>query len=111
VEKFISAFRKIAGRLNACKPDPKAECFFEVVSGGLIWTDERPSFEVDAEELGALRILWSYRTSLLLGKPRAEFQRVWDAAFALSPHWPGFIIERQQPRSDLVALIPESKRR
>jgi hypothetical protein len=109
VEKFISAFRRIAGRLNVCKADPKAECFFELLSGGLIWTDERPSFEMDVEELGALRILWNYRTSLLVGKPRTEFQDVWDTAIALAPHWPGFLAERQRPRSDIMALIPDSK--
>ena len=111
MEQFITAFRAIAGRLNTLTPDPKASCFFECLSGGLIWTDERPPFSVDVEELGALRMLWNYRTSMLVGRPRAEFRELWDLAVKVAPHWPGFLPERQQPQPEFIALIPESKRR
>ena len=93
------------------EPTSDAQCFFECLSGGLIWTDERPPFEVDAEELGSLRVLWNYRTSLLLGKPRTEFDEVWSSALMLAPQWPGFLQERREPRTGLLALIPEAKRR
>jgi len=106
-----TAFHAIAQRLNAMKPDSNAHCFFEAMSGGLIWTDERPSFHVDTDELGSLRVLWNYRTGLLIGKPRTEFDEVWSSALSLAPKWPGFLPERRQPRPDLLALIPESKRR
>jgi len=107
-----AAFRRIAKRLNAMKPDPDSECFFELMSGGLIWTDEQPSWwpaDMDMEELGSLRILWNYRTSLILEVPRAEFDAVWNFALELAPEWPGFLPERREPRDDLLALIPKPK--
>jgi hypothetical protein len=104
-----TALRRIAKRLNAMKPDPNSECFFELMSGGLVWTDERPSWWPDADEFGALRILWNYRTSLILEHPRAEFDEIWNSAVNLAPNWPGFLPERREPRSELLALIPKSK--
>src|ERR1041385_573623 len=67
MEQFITAFETIAARLNALEPDSKARCFFELMSGGLIWVDERPPFDLDTKQMGALRMLWNYRTSLLVG--------------------------------------------
>ena len=110
MEKFLAAFREIAGRMNVLESDPEAQCCFEYLSGALVWTDERPPFRVNAEELGALRMLWNYRTSLLLGTPRVEFQDIWDSALALAPQWPGFLPGRRQPNPDILALIPESQR-
>ena len=104
-------FRAVAQRLNAMKPDSKARCFFECMSWGLTWTDERPAFRVSTDELGALRVIWNYRTSLILGKPRMEFNEIWSTGLALAPQWPGFLPERRHPRPDLLALIPETKRR
>jgi hypothetical protein len=108
VDKFITAFEHLAARLNSLAPDPDARCFFEQLSGALIWTDERPGFPTDLNELGALRMLWNYRTSLLLGKPRTEFKSLWTAAKKLAPHWPCFLPDRRQPHPDLLALLPES---
>ena len=104
-----TALRRIAKRLNVMKPDPNPECFFELMSGGLVWMDERPSWWRDADELGALRILWNYRTSLILEHPRTEFDEIWNSALNLAPNWPGFLSERREPRSELLALIPKSK--
>jgi hypothetical protein len=105
-----SAFRGIAQRVNALKVDPNAKCFFECMSGGLIWADEQPPFDLNVSELGALRVLWNYRTSLLLENPRTEFYDVWKSALLLAPQWPGFLPERRQPRPDLLALIPKTKK-
>jgi hypothetical protein len=110
MEKFITAFREIAERLNTLKPDPKATYFLECLSGGLIWTDERPPFDVNAEELGALRMLWNYRTSVLVGKPRAEFRELWDLAVAVAPRWPAFRPERFTPSPELVDFIEKRKK-
>ena len=106
-----ASFQGIAKRLNAMRPDSGARCFFECMSGGLIWTDERPSFQVDADELGTLRIIWNYRTSLILGKPRTEFTEMWDSAVSLAPNWPGFLPVRREPSPELSALIPKPKKR
>jgi len=104
-----TALRRIARKLNAMKPETKPECFFECMSGGLIWTDERTSWPIEADELGALRILWNYRTSLILENPRSEFEEIWNSAVSLAPKWPGFLPERREPRSDLLTLIPKPK--
>jgi hypothetical protein len=105
-----TALRKIAKRLNAMKPESNAECFFELMSGGLVWTDEQ-LWPADADELGALRTLWNYRTSLILENPRTEFEETWNSAVSLAPKWPGFLPERREPRSNLLALIPKPKYR
>jgi hypothetical protein len=107
----LKAFRKIAKTLNAMKRDSNAECFFECMSGGLVWTDECASWQVDSDGLGALRILWNYRTSLILENPRIEFEEVWNSALSLAPKWPGFLPEIREPRSELLALIPKPKYR
>ena len=93
------------------EPDPNSECFFELMSGGLIWTDEQPSWwvDMDTDELGALRILWNYRTSLILEVVRTEFAATWSSALNLAPKWPGFLPERREPRADLLALISKGK--
>ena len=94
------------------KPDSNAECFFECMSGGLVWTDECASWQVDSTDgLGALRILWNYRTSLILENPRMEFEEIWSPALSLAPKWPGFLPERREPRADILALIPKPKYR
>jgi hypothetical protein len=105
-----TALRRIARKLNAMKSEAQAECFFELMSGGLMWTDER-LWPLDADELGALRILLNYRTSLILENPRSEFEGLWNFAVSLAPQWPGFLPERREPRSDLLALIPKPKYR
>jgi hypothetical protein len=92
------------------KPQTKPECFFECMSGGLMWTDER-LWPLDADELGVVRILLNYRTSLILENPRREFEAIWNSAISLAPKWPGFLPERREPRSDLLALIPKPKYR
>lgn len=105
-----TALRRIARKLYAMKPEAKPECFFECMSAGLVWTDECAPWQVeDVDALGALRILWNYRTSLILENPRSEFEEIWNSALNLAPKWPGFLPERREPRSDLLALIPKPK--
>src|SRR5262245_28514702 len=107
-----TALRRIARKLNAMKPEIKPECSFECMSAGLVCTDECAPWQVDdSDGLGALRILWNYRTSLILENPRREFEELWNFAVRLAPQWPGFLPERREPRYDLLALIPKPKYR
>ena len=103
---FERGFRSIAARLNGLEPTADAQPFFDLLSGGIVWTDERPTFPTSAEELGAVRALWSYRTSLYMGTPREAFAGLWWLARSVAPRWPGFLPERLQPAEEIRQLVP-----
>ena len=63
--------------------------FFEIMSGALVWTDERV-WRAPPGLVGVLRILWAYRTSLMLNEPRDELAEYWRFGLVKFPHWVGF---------------------
>jgi hypothetical protein len=81
-------------QLGGLKYDPNAARSFEFMSGGFIWSDERPQDYDDVAAGYAFRILIGFRASLIFGKPREDLRFVWDAVSAGCPNWPGFRPER-----------------
>jgi hypothetical protein len=77
--------------------DPSATRHFEMMSGGFLWSDEKPAGYSDAAADYSLRHLLAYRASLVRGQPREELRSVWDAVLAACPQWPGFLPERRSP--------------
>ena len=78
--------------------DPQATRQYEFMSGGFLWSDERPGGSY-SEAAGdwAMRTLLIYRASLVLGRPCEQWRFVWDAVRAGCPGWPGFLPERCSP--------------
>lgn len=63
--------------LRACQFDPAAQLNYELLSGGIIWTDERyGEFSTLCLERGCSRygMLFAYRTSLLRRTPLDEYR-------------------------------------
>lgn len=106
---------KIMTSIQQLTPDPNARCQYELLSGGLVWSDEftmtllNELSRLGEEPIASLfRYLWAYRTSLIEGQERQEFQHIWAEMQATFPDWPGFRLERSSP--DLKErLIKEQK--
>jgi hypothetical protein len=86
----------IAHLMRALQRSSDAKMFYELLSDSLVWTDEIP--EVEASQVGglrALRFVFRYRTSMMLGTPEARYRPYWDEAQSLFPDWPGFAADRR----------------
>ena len=68
--------------------------FFDLLAGAVVWPDatrqwpRRP--RTPTEVIWALRHLWAYRTSLMLGQPREELAEYWRFGLEHFPKWVGF---------------------
>lgn len=95
----IPVFSKDAlAMLNRQVYDPATKCDYEILSGGLLWSDEFPKFGspewwVIADGY-AYRFLLASRASLTLGEENAVFRHVWEQVMHYAPHWPGLREER-----------------
>ena len=80
-------FERHARRLNDLTFSETARRFYEMMSGALMWDDEKP--DIPFSELGWFRAALAYRSSIILGQPRTEFESVWSALLRIAPDWPG----------------------
>lgn len=85
------------------EPAAHPEVFYENMSGALIWEDEI-SRNWPSSFIGALRFVFGYRTSLMLGEPRRQLQPAWDLALTLFPKWIGFRRERREANPQLLEV-------
>jgi len=79
-----------------------------MMSGALMWDDEKP--DIPLSELGWFRAALAYRSSVILGQPRTEFESIWLALQRLAPKWPGFRPERCTPSSELLDYLNEQQK-
>jgi len=77
--------------------------FYEVMSGGLVWSDETNA-ETPTEVIWALRFLVAYRTGLMLNQPKPKFQVYWDHGLSMFPRWIGFRPNRWTPTNKLLNI-------
>jgi hypothetical protein len=83
--------------------DPMARGRFELMSGGLIWSDEFPPPGSAEGEL--VRAQWVYRyliasrRALTLAEDRVAFLPVWEQVVRGAPNWPGLRPERRGERA------------
>src|SRR5688572_13853330 len=95
---------KYADHLNGIRrPRWFARPFYEIMSGALIWTDERTR-QTPVEVVWALRFLWAYRTSLMLNEPREEIGEYWQFGVSTFPEWVGFRPERRIATPKLLRI-------
>ena len=96
----------LAHAIQHCQFHPDAKRSAELLSGGFMWSDERPEAAyIDSENDYLFRFLIGFRASLIRGEPMEELRPVWDELQRLCPSWPGFRPERSDP-----ALHDELKR-
>jgi hypothetical protein len=95
VPVFSSAALAVMNRQTA---DPAAVSSYDVMSGGLHWSDEFDALTAQEKntvlEGWAFRYLLGYRASITLGEERAEFRPVWEQVSEHAPNWPGLRPER-----------------
>ena len=102
-------FEKCARCLNDLSFSKTALPIYEVMSGALMWEDEKP--EIPFSELGWFRAVLAYRTSIILGQPRREFESIWSALREIAPNWPGFRAERCTSTPELVEQFGAQKKK
>jgi hypothetical protein len=101
-------FERHARLLNDLTFSGTARRFYEMMSGALMWDDEKP--DIPISELGWFRAALAYRSSVILGQPRTEFESIWSALQRLAPKWPGFRTERCTPSPELVDYRNEQRK-
>jgi hypothetical protein len=101
--------KSLGRKLNDLKSDSSAEVFYDLMSGGLVWSDEQVT-NLTREEMGCQRALFSFRSGLITNEVRERFQTIWDQARAEFPEWIGFQDSRCQPNEELGRLIHKSKK-
>src|SRR5258707_8470723 len=97
-EKYLGS---LVPALADLKLDPSAKPFYDIMSGGLIWSDEKLPLGLSAEQLGCLRAVFRFRTSLIEGTPDSRFQTLWNVLKERCPGWIGFAPSRCSPTLEL----------
>jgi hypothetical protein len=111
LERMIEPLRLQASRLNKIsKPDPAATPFYEVMSGGLVWTDEATG-DLPTELIWALRPLFAYRSSVIAGAPSEKWRPYWAGCIAMFPGWIGFLKERSEATPELLRILKKGEKR
>jgi hypothetical protein len=106
---FTLGFKVHARLLNDLPFSEKARHFYEMMSGALIWEDEKP--DLPSSELGWFRAALAYRTSIILHQPRHEFEPIWTALKQFAPKWPDFRPERCTHNPELVDYVNQQRNR
>jgi hypothetical protein len=102
-EAEASALVQIAPILKRLKLKADAQPGYDMMSDGLIWTDEIPF--PDGRILfvipnwSVIRYVFHNRTRLILGEPvNADYRQICEEAKRRFPKWPGFAPERSSAR-------------
>ena len=74
----------------------------------LMWSDEKLS-DLSSEELGCLRGILRFRTSLIIGQPDTRFQNLWKLLEEKCPTWIGLDPSRCAASRELIALYNKLK--
>jgi hypothetical protein len=83
--------------------DPVAKGSYELLSGGLIWSDELPRSGTPdgaiVRALSAYRFLFASRASITLDEKCPKFRPVWEQVLQGAPIWPGLRPDRRGERA------------
>lgn len=98
--------------LKMCQYDSAAICTYDIMAGGLVWTDEVPNPSDRGLNLRVsvyLRTVIAYRASLSLNQPRLELENNWNELKKLLPNWPGFKEDRIYGEAQRILKIHKYK--
>jgi hypothetical protein len=102
----------VANELDQTRIKTDAEVGYDVLSDGIVWSDEYPPNLVGrTEEFDCVRILLRYRTSVLTGSPDEYLRPYWEFARTQFPNWAGFDAERNSPSPEMQKFRERSERR
>jgi len=91
--------------------DPNASCCYEMMSGGLVWSDEINKNLMEKllrDDNSNFTFLFGYRTSVIREKESEGFRLIYETMTKHFPDWPGLRKERWNPK--LKALLVEKER-
>ena len=87
--------------------------FFDLLAGAVVWTDETRQWprrpRTPTEVSWALRHLWAYRTSLMLGRPREGLEEYWRFGLEHFPKWIGFHPKRRTTTRALLRIYRDGE--
>ncbi|MEZ6093000.1 MAG: hypothetical protein R3C03_02010 [Pirellulaceae bacterium] len=115
MELTLQQIPALATRFERLKFDPNAERSIELFGAAFVWSDEKPDFDDLENTISVARffqsLLW-YRKSLIQQEPFDPFTKYWDAFKLACPTWPGFRLERCDPklRDELDADVDDTMR-
>lgn len=108
---IVESFTDIASDMDRTRVDPKAILQYDLLADALVWSDEFPAqSKCPPVELGSIRVLLKYRTSVILQSPDERLKPYWEQALLMFPHWAGFIPERSEPSLELVEFYKSHRK-
>jgi hypothetical protein len=105
--QWIAELGQIAAAMNALPRSANATVAYDLLADALWWSDERPTNSKIAGA-GCLRLVFNYRTGLIIDAPKPEFLCYWLAAKKEFPNWPGFDPGRCSGNPQLAAVYRRS---
>ena len=106
-DKNIDRLSNAAARVRECRFDAESRMRYDLMSDSILWEDEIPT-PFNGDSL-AIRLLFRYRTTVLLGKPNHELECYWRLGMSLFPDWPGFTPSRNTPSQELLDFLGNAK--
>jgi|ERR1700738_634822 hypothetical protein len=92
--------------LKSLQNDENADVFYDYMSGGFIWTDEKVR-GLNVNQMGCLRAIFRFRTSIVVQEADERFRRIWNALRGKYPQWIGFAPQRCSPNDALARRYRE----
>jgi len=107
LENLENRLVKMKSILNSLEIQADSTMLYCILSDAVFWSDEVPSSKVDwpTEFSHAMRYLFHYRMSKILGRPDLRFSQVYERAQSLFPDWPGFVPERQVANKEFMEFL------
>lgn len=106
---FNDSLDSLIVELRTLEKDNNASPFFDHTSGAFIWSDEKVR-GLGANEMGCLRAIFRYRTSLIVHEPDPRFESLWADLKGKYPDRIGFDPARCSPNDDLVKRYRVARR-
>lgn len=99
--------QELSKKLNSATYVTDDDYSWDIMSGGIVWADERADYST--EELNLVRELWAFRSRKILSESREKQQQTWDTIISLAPNWPGFRSERCEPEPHIIKFLAAKK--
>lgn len=111
MELRLDIYKRVAEVLRRQELDPNARVFHELMSDGLVWSDEKSRLsQGDVSYFSPMRVIWHRRTLMICEEP-ARFEDEWNALLEACPEWIGFRPERLAANPELAKMRRDGNRR